>query len=147
MNGNKAIFHYLIVLSIDHLISPELFCEVLCLDLKIPPNLIPSFVPAMGKSIREQIEDFFQHSPSHLSPGAKFDGQDIDTKGLIVDNVEVDNGKRDAPELRFMIKLDITIDGINLIDNVEWDLNCKRNSPETFAEKLTSDLKLPREFM
>ncbi|KAJ3300690.1 SWI/SNF chromatin-remodeling complex subunit [Borealophlyctis nickersoniae] len=117
----------------DNLVRPEQFAEVLCEDLQLPPA---AFVPAIAKSIREQVDDFYQHAPSAL------DLPDDNTRG----NDGVDDGSRDAPELRVVIKLDITVGNSCLEDQFEWDLNCKRNCPETFAEHMTNELGLSADF-
>ncbi|RKP03080.1 hypothetical protein CXG81DRAFT_4663, partial [Caulochytrium protostelioides] len=36
---------------------------------------------------------------------------------------------------------------LELTDQFEWDLACKRNHPERFAERLCHDLRLPPEFV
>lgn len=50
-------------------------------------------------------------------------------------------------ELRILIKLDITLDTLNLTDTIEWDLSDAANSPEDFAHSLCHDLGLPGEFV
>jgi len=49
-------------------------------------------------------------------------------------------------ELRIEIKLDITLNNINLSDKVEWDISDPRNNPEEFAQQFANDLGLPGEF-
>ncbi|KAE8230509.1 hypothetical protein CF326_g4493 [Tilletia indica] len=49
-------------------------------------------------------------------------------------------------ELRTLIKLDITVGNMNLIDQFEWDLGDSTSSPEQFAEIFTADLGLSGEF-
>jgi len=49
-------------------------------------------------------------------------------------------------ELRTLIKLDITVGNMNLIDQFEWDLADNTSSPEQFAEVFTADLGLNGEF-
>lgn len=49
-------------------------------------------------------------------------------------------------DLRILIKLDIIIGNNQLIDQFEWDISNPLNSPEEFAEAMTSELALPGEF-
>jgi len=44
------------------------------------------------------------------------------------------------------IRLDITVNGLSLRDQFQWDLNNPNNSPEIFARVLSADLALSREF-
>lgn len=96
----------------------------------------------------------FKISPAWLSKDSNVNTQPIDNKkdkDIIIklpkfktknDNVT----NLDAPDLRTIIKLDITISNKVLIDQFEWDLNCKRNDPELFAENMCTELRLPTEF-
>lgn len=83
----------------------------------------------VAKVIKEQIDDFFQHSP------------DLFYKDL------------ELPERRIVITLDIAIGQQSIVDKVlfanqfEWDIGCTRNSPEQFAEQMVSDLNLHPEFI
>jgi SWI/SNF-related matrix-associated actin-dependent regulator of chromatin subfamily B protein 1 len=49
-------------------------------------------------------------------------------------------------EMRILIKLDIIVDSMNLVDQFEWDLSDPHNSPEQFAEVYTAELGLSGEF-
>ncbi|GAA5834515.1 hypothetical protein JCM9279_004339 [Rhodotorula babjevae] len=51
-----------------------------------------------------------------------------------------------SDELRVAIKLDITLDSIQLVDKFEWDLSSPSSSPETFAEAFAAELGLTGEF-
>ncbi|KAI8804743.1 hypothetical protein BJ742DRAFT_823091 [Cladochytrium replicatum] len=121
----------------DEHINPTAFAEQLCDDLQISPALTPLFVQAITLSIREQVEDYKNNSPLavHLPPFFGSRGND-----------GVDENVQDGPDLRVAIKLDITIGNFYLLDAFEWDLNCKRNNPESFAEKMADELGLPSEF-
>jgi hypothetical protein len=48
---------------------------------------------------------------------------------------------------RVIIKLNIHVGNISLVDQFEWDLAEEKNSPEEFAKKLCSDLSLGGEFV
>lgn len=43
--------------------------------------------------------------------------------------------------------MDITIDGLSVVDKFEWDLGETRNSPEDFATNYAKELALPSQFM
>ncbi|GAA5994848.1 uncharacterized protein JCM10292_004388 [Rhodotorula paludigena] len=51
-----------------------------------------------------------------------------------------------SDELRVTIRLDITLDSIQLVDKFEWDISDPYNSPEAFAETFAADLGLTGEF-
>lgn len=78
----------------------------------------PSFVPAIAQSIRQQIEAFPTES--------------------ILDQ---------QTDQRVLIKLNIHVGNISLVDQFEWDLSEKHNTPEQFALKLCSELGLGGEFV
>ena len=61
-------------------------------------------------------------------------------------NDDQDDGEKDLPELRTTIKLDITIDQQCVVDQFEWDIACRRNNPEQFADQLVRELGLSPEF-
>ncbi len=128
-------FNFCLNTVLEDVISPDVFARKLCKDVGIlsPPNPL---INQIIKSIKEQIDDFYQHAPESL-----------DTKeGRTAGNDGIDTGDRDLPELRTVIKLDITIDQQCVVDQFEWDIGCTRNSPELFAETLVADLGLVPEF-
>lgn len=47
----------------------------------------------------------------------------------------------------FMLQLNIHVGNISLVDQFEWDMSEKENSPEKFALKLCSELGLGGEFV
>jgi hypothetical protein len=95
------------------LISPEQFAEGLLEDLKVPTDLIMPLTSMIAKSIRDQVTDYYHHAPIALIKG----------KDVFNDITS------DAPEIRIRIKLEIVVNKIELSDEIEWDLNCKRNEP------------------
>ncbi|CAI6345636.1 unnamed protein product [Macrosiphum euphorbiae] len=80
-------------------------------------NPLP-FVPAIAQSIRQQIEAF--------------------TNDNILD---------EQHDQRVIIKLNIHVGNTSLVDQVEWDMGEKDNSPEQFAMKLCAELGLGGEFV
>ncbi|XP_040576641.1 SWI/SNF-related matrix-associated actin-dependent regulator of chromatin subfamily B member 1-A [Lepeophtheirus salmonis] len=101
----------------EMLITPEQFAEILCDDLDLNPL---HFVPAIAAAIHQQIEAY----PS--------------------ENVALDYSNSDQ---RVIIKLNIHVGNISLVDQFEWDLAEEKNSPEEFAKKICSDLSLGGEFV
>ncbi|XP_018610731.1 SWI/SNF-related matrix-associated actin-dependent regulator of chromatin subfamily B member 1-A-like isoform X1 [Scleropages formosus] len=77
-----------------------------------------TFVPAIASAIRQQIESYPMES--------------------ILD---------EQTDQRVIIKLNIHVGNISLVDQFEWDMSEKENSPETFALKLCSELGLGGEFV
>ena len=78
--------------SLDDVLQPEQFAEIMCEDLKLP---VASFLTPIAKAIREQIDDYFQHAPKALEP------PDDEVRGREGDQDDV----RDSPELRILIKV------------------------------------------
>ncbi|XP_037078037.1 SWI/SNF-related matrix-associated actin-dependent regulator of chromatin subfamily B member 1-like [Pollicipes pollicipes] len=77
-----------------------------------------SFVPAVAQSIRQQL-----------------------------DTCPADVGYHDTTDQRVIIKLNIHVGNISLVDRFEWDVSDPSNSPEAFAQKLCAELGLGGEFV
>jgi len=77
-----------------------------------------SFVPAIAAAIRQQIDGF-------------------PTDSII----------EDQSDQRVIVKLNIHVGNTSLVDQVEWDMSEKENSPEQFAMKLCAELGLGGEFV
>jgi len=77
------------------------------------------FVPAISSAIRQQIEAFPTENP-------------------------VLEGQTDQ---RLVIKLNVHVGNISLVDQFEWDMTEPENSPEQFATKLCAELGLGGEFV
>ncbi|XP_077971154.1 SWI/SNF-related matrix-associated actin-dependent regulator of chromatin subfamily B member 1-A-like isoform X2 [Styela clava] len=101
----------------EQLISPEMFAEVLCDDLDINPLTL---VPLISQAIRTQIEAYPNASDSLLS---------------------------EQSDQRVILKLNIHVGNISLVDQFEWDMSDPDNSPEKFAMKLSQELGLGGEFV
>lgn len=78
-----------------------------------------TFVPAVSQSIRQQIDAF---------PSESF----------------MDDGPADQ---RVVLKLNVHVGNISLVDQFEWDMSEKQNDPEEFALKLCAELGLGGEFV
>jgi len=102
----------------EMLLSPEQFAELMCDDLDMNPM---TFVPAIASSIRQQIDA----APSQA--------------------VSEDEGK--GTDQRVIIKLNIHVGNMSLVDQFEWDISETKNSPEEYAHKLCSELGLGGEFV
>lgn len=101
----------------ETLITPEMFGEVVCDDLDLNPV---NFVPAISAAINQQLESF---------PG------------------ECENLLNEETDKRVVIKLNIHVGNISLVDQFEWDLSEEKNTPEEFARKICGDLSLGGEFV
>jgi len=101
----------------ETLITPESFAEVFCDDLDLPAN---SFVPAVATAIQQQIKQNSSESELNLE---------------------------DVRDQRVIIKLNIHVGNVSLVDQFEWDLAEPLNSPEQFAMSLCTDLGLGGEFV
>ena len=101
----------------ETMMSPDQFAEILCDDLDLNPL---HFVPAITAAINQQIENF---------------------------PTESDNLLKEQQDQRVIIKLNIHIGNISLVDQFEWDLSDAANSPEDFAKKMCADLSLGGEFV
>ncbi|CAF3945773.1 unnamed protein product, partial [Adineta steineri] len=76
-----------------------------------------AFVPAIAQAIRQQLES---HHNDFLE---------------------------DNSDQRITIKLNIHVGNVSLVDQFEWDMSDKHNSPEEFARVLASELGLGGEFV
>ncbi|KAM7369434.1 hypothetical protein PAMP_013703 [Pampus punctatissimus] len=72
-----------------------------------------AFVPAIASAIRQQIESY-----------------------------PTDSILEEQADQRVIIKLNIHVGNISLVDQFEWDMSERENSPESFALKLCSELGL-----
>ncbi|CAO3655159.1 unnamed protein product [Mucor hiemalis] len=137
-------------------ITTDQFAEVLCEDLRLPTG---AFVPLISTSIKEQIQDYFLNASSMINDTNE-STEDRETNAyeefikqkklkledenvVIEEKTEID---RKGIELRTVIKLDIIVGNRILNDQFEWDITCKNNSPESFANTMATDLGLGGEF-
>lgn len=127
----------------EKLMTPEMFAEILCDDLDLSPL---AFVPAIASAIRQQIESYptdsiledqadqrviIKVTPSRLCP----------PQSLVVATHTSLTPRRLGPQLN------IHVGNISLVDQFEWDMSERENSPEKFALKLCSELGLGGEFV
>ena len=114
----------------DRTISPSTFAQSLVEDLQIPLEAAPAFIQQVNQQLQEQIVDHHPHpyiEEEPLDPHLPYSAYKND-------------------EIRITIKLNITIGQHALLDQFEWDINNKQNSPEEFAARLARDMALSGEF-
>lgn len=104
--------------------TPEQFADMACRDFDLP---LTTFHPAILKSIRGQVQEHQESAQMIRNAGgtmAAFGG------------------------IRAIIKLDISVGFLQLLDRVEWDLGEERNDQLAcdFATEYVRDLALPGEF-
>ncbi|KAI9145543.1 hypothetical protein BKA69DRAFT_1171990 [Paraphysoderma sedebokerense] len=146
----------------ESLIKPDQFAVLLCEDMELPIHL---FSTPISKAIQEQIDDYKMYGMQKgdrdwvagrgigglLKEREAWNSNTADThQSNIVENVSDDqNGpaqSTDGDDLRIIVQLDISIGSTTLVDHFEWDINCRRNEPELFAESMVRELNLPSEF-
>lgn len=101
-------------------IKPEEYAEILCNDLDLNPLI---FVPEIKSAIDQQID---AASSTFVSSDKLLHGQ---------------------TDQRVIIKLNLQIGNVSLIDQFEWDLSDEKSNPEEFAKNLCADLSLGQEFV
>ncbi|KAI9686343.1 MAG: SWI/SNF chromatin-remodeling complex subunit [Bathelium mastoideum] len=115
----------------DRTIKPEIFADTLVEDFNLPPETFPHLSRQVQQEIHEQIQDFYPHcyiADEPIDPYLPYNAHKND-------------------EMRILIKLDITIGSLELVDQFEWDINVPGNSPEEFARQMARDLSLSGEFV
>lgn len=147
----------------EKLLTPERFADILCEDLHLPPA---QFAEAIVTSIREQLEEYHLYAPhTHAKPAEPENttvkteesnqvtaGEDrvmtevIDTAQESLPPASAEQPPATEEELRIIIKLDITVGNISLVDQFEWSIENSSESPELFAEKLVAEMGLGGEF-
>jgi len=111
-------------------ISQDMFTDYLLEDLKLPPEATYEVGRQIKQEMQEQISTFYPHlivEDGSLEPGRPYTDHKDD-------------------ELRIVIKLNITIGRIALVDQFEWDINNPLNSPEEFARNMAYENALSGEF-
>lgn len=116
----------------DNSIDIEKFAHMTCRDLDVPSSLV---VPAIVSGVKEKIRDYMEYC-------GPFYENDCDNHEHTFLHKKYEN----CPEMRIVIKLDITINGYCLLDQFEWDITCSINSPDVFAVQMCHELGLPLEF-
>jgi len=105
----------------EAMLTPEQYAEVICDDLDLNPV---NFVPSIAAAIQQQLDSSSKD-----------------------DFASAENLLKEQTDQRVIIKLNIHVGNISLVDQFEWDLSDERNQPEEFAKKLCADLSLGGEFV
>lgn len=132
-------------------------------DLQIPPSLLNHFYTEVHRQIEDQLNEVpgaaFESSihstfrADHLKQVDEddswllFEPAQLSTEDISVSPSEGSSSSKSHEELRIHIKIDVTLDSLNLTDTVEWDISDPYNDPEAFAQTLCNDLGLPGEFI
>ncbi|RCH91486.1 SWI/SNF chromatin-remodeling complex subunit, partial [Rhizopus stolonifer] len=135
-------------------VTTDQFAEITCEDLRLPTS---TFAPLISASIKEQIEDFVSSTSTMVTENDNLEAA-VSFKDLLKNKEEdksaleyqTNEKSKDLinknPELRTVIRLNILVGNRMLNDQFEWDVSCPKNSPETFAEAMSTDLGLCGEF-
>lgn len=114
----------------DRLIPIDLFSAQLVEDMGLKAPQDRPVYDQVQQQIRDQLNDFFPmvySSEDALDPELPYSAYKND-------------------EMRILIKLNITIGAVTLVDQFEWEINNPINSPEEFARVMARDLSLSGEF-
>lgn len=115
----------------ERLVHVEFFASTLVEDLGVKPPAAQGVFEQICLQIREQLNDFYPNVY------AEEDALDPELPYMAYKN----------DEMRFLVKLNITVGQHTLVDQFEWELNNPANSPEEFAAAMARDLSLSGEFM
>ncbi|GAA6035788.1 hypothetical protein NBRC10512_006089 [Rhodotorula toruloides] len=150
-------------------ITPEIFASHLCADLRLPTNpffndivatvkrqladaqLSATYEGHLGASfenVREENRVWFEKRLSkrrRIEKATEEEEEEEEEAPMLATELQM-NGSAPTDEMRVVIKLDITLDSIQLVDKFEWDISNPHNSPEAFAEAFTAELGLTGEF-
>ncbi|KAH8926069.1 SNF5-domain-containing protein [Atractiella rhizophila] len=156
-------------------ISIEDFATHLIVDLQVPKEHIHHFYNDVVSTIKQQLDDFKVREDYYINFNAKRPRTDEERLEFSEDEkwwtrwrkrLKVGSGSDAVPggatevmtmgsdalrefdnqEFRINVKIDITVDNLNLKDQFDWDLGDALNVPEHLAELYTADLGLPGEF-
>ncbi|GAA6001708.1 hypothetical protein JCM10207_002277 [Rhodosporidiobolus poonsookiae] len=152
-------------------ITPELFAQHLLADLRFPQEpLLKQIVASLKKQIadaqlgaeytgfvdpalgaaRDESREWFEERAAkrrRVEEAAEMSLEEEEEGGeeaLPLASFGVQTDATD--ELRVLIKLDITLDTVQLVDKFEWNISDPHNSPEEFAETFATELGLTGEF-
>ncbi|KAL8294224.1 hypothetical protein RB597_008023 [Gaeumannomyces tritici] len=115
----------------DRLVNVDHFSRMLLEDLGLKdPALYAPVLDQVIAQVNEQLQDFY---PTVFSEEDALDP-------------ELPYSAYKNDEMRILIKLNITIGQVTLVDQFEWEINNPLNSPEDFANSMVRDLALSGEF-
>lgn len=114
----------------DRVVTPDIFAQHLVEDFNVPEELRLTVIDKVRQDIMEQTQEFYPHvfiDEEPLDPHLPYSAYKND-------------------EMRVLVKLNITIGQITLIDQFEWEINNPLNNPEEFARQMSRELSLSGEF-
>lgn len=114
----------------ERLAAPELFAMQLIEDMGLKQPVAQPIFEQVMIQMKEQLSDFY--------PFVFSDEDALDPE------LPYSAWKND--EMRVLIKLNITIGQLTLVDQFEWDINNPLNSPEEFALSMAKEMSLTGEF-
>ncbi|KAJ3077157.1 SWI/SNF chromatin-remodeling complex subunit [Podochytrium sp. JEL0797] len=127
-------------------ITTEMYAQQLVADFRLHPQVA---TPEIAKAIKEQIDEFVDISymrPPPLSQG-HLPPVSLPAHPLPANVIPPPEIQLDHDNLRVFLKIDVSIGGVTVMDNVEWDLNCARNlDVEAFAGCVCEEVGLTGEF-
>lgn len=135
---------------LEKLMTPEMFAEILCDDLDLSPL---AFVPAIASAIRQQIESYPTDSiledqaDQRVIIKVTLQCQQLTQFGCYTSLRVLFWADESFTTLCVGFQLNIHVGNISLVDQFEWDMSERENSPEKFALKLCSELGLGGEFV
>ncbi|KAK6079293.1 snf5/smarcb1/ini1 [Seiridium cupressi] len=115
----------------ERLAAPELFAMQLIEDMGLKTPVAQPIYEQVILQMKEQLNDFY--------PFVFSDEDALDPE------LPYSAWKND--EMRVLIKLNITIGQLTLVDQFEWDINNPLNSPEEFAVSMAKEMSLSGEFV
>ncbi|KAF7540189.1 hypothetical protein G7054_g1566 [Neopestalotiopsis clavispora] len=115
----------------ERLTAPELFAMQLIEDMGLKAPIAQPVYDQVTMQVKEQLNDFY--------PFVFSDEDALDPE------LPYSAWKND--EMRVLIKLNITIGQLTLVDQFEWDINNPLNSPEDFAVTMAKEMSLSGEFV
>ena len=126
-------------------ITPESFAKQTCLDQDLPS----AFEHPIATSIRNQLASFASARAASISHSTSTSTSATNNGvGGVGGRGGGSCGDSGGGEEKLMIvKLDITINGIRLRDQFEWDVANPYSNPELFASRTVKDMNLPSDFI
>lgn len=132
VDGNTVTDYF--TWSPDSSISPTEFAAQLAGDLDLPAHA----VGAIAASISDQLAD---------AADARAERDALAANRPRSGGVGEGGERAGAAEARQVVKLNVRVGRVVLKDQFEWDMSAGDNNPEAFAEILSADLGLCREFV
>ncbi|KAI9175825.1 SWI/SNF chromatin-remodeling complex subunit [Blastocladiella emersonii ATCC 22665] len=148
--------------AFESVISPDAFAAAMVEDLKLVPA--HTFRAQIAKTITDQVAEYrawrataaagvplaasaaaATESAGSVVPAAAA-GVGAGSSGAIETTASGGWTAANMEDLRFVVKLHITVRQSALVDEFEWDLVSPRNSPERFATKYCQELGLDGEY-